>query len=124
MPWPCCFVERRPCKSGRAIGREDHNVVDRICNELETLLKDKGYTSVQDVIGKLKPWSKDGAALSRAAKKQRNGKTASVGSLSSQKFLLANKNNSMLTVSVLNAILVVVIAILLADKYNLLSLPE
>ncbi|OQR93640.1 hypothetical protein ACHHYP_02392 [Achlya hypogyna] len=42
---------------------------DRITAELEALLQRKGYASVNDVRGKLREWSKEGAAKSRAARK-------------------------------------------------------
>jgi len=43
---------------------------DRICDELRALMKSKGYTSIGDFKGKLKEWSRDGASISRAAKKK------------------------------------------------------
>jgi dihydroorotate dehydrogenase (fumarate) len=81
---------------------------DRICDELKDLLKEKGYSSVQEVIGKLKPWSKEGAALTRAAKKEaQDGSTAKVATEQGMDFS-----------KMLNAILIVVIAVLLAEKFG------
>lgn len=42
---------------------------DRIVKELKDVLKEKGYSSSSEVVGKLKPWSKEGAKKSRLAKK-------------------------------------------------------
>jgi dihydroorotate dehydrogenase (fumarate) len=38
---------------------------DRICNELKQLMEKKNYSSVNEFKGKLKVWTKEGAALSR-----------------------------------------------------------
>jgi len=42
---------------------------NRITQELQCILHEKGYSSAQECIGKLQPWSKEGAAKTRAAKK-------------------------------------------------------
>jgi dihydroorotate dehydrogenase (fumarate) len=42
---------------------------ERINNELKAIMDKKGYTTIQDFKGKLKPWSKEAQELSRAAKK-------------------------------------------------------
>ncbi|CAJ1954639.1 unnamed protein product [Cylindrotheca closterium] len=94
--------------------KEGATCFDRICNELETILQEKGYSSVQDVIGQLKPWSKEGAAKSRAAKKLETG-----GSAGATK----TANGSSDFAKMLNNILLVVIAILLADKFGVLQSP-
>jgi dihydroorotate dehydrogenase (fumarate) len=96
--------------------KEGPKCFDRICDELRELLKEKGYSSVQEVIGKLKPWSKEGAALTRAAKKKEEAtnttKTAS------------GEPQGMDVSKMLNAVLMLVIAILLADKFGALLVPE
>ncbi|GMH46338.1 hypothetical protein TrRE_jg1890 [Triparma retinervis] len=46
---------------------------DRIVGELEELMEKKGYKSVGEFRGKLKPWSKEGASKSRKAKKMSGG---------------------------------------------------
>eukprot|EP00980_Cylindrotheca_fusiformis_P029067 scaffold22713_cov139-Cylindrotheca_fusiformis.AAC.4 len=95
--------------------KEGPNCFDRICKELKDLLKEKGYSSVQDVIGKLKPWSKEGAALSREAKK----KTAAAATAAHR---LKDPQPAEFA-KVLNNILLVVIAILLADKFGKFQIP-
>ncbi|KAL3943420.1 MAG: hypothetical protein SGBAC_002502 [Bacillariaceae sp.] len=94
--------------------KEGAQCFDRICNELETVLQEKGYSSVQDVIGQLKPWSKEGAAKSRAAKKLLD-ETGGSGDTK-----IANGGDF---AKMLNNILLVVIAILLADKFGVLQSP-
>ncbi|KAF0746879.1 hypothetical protein AaE_007956 [Aphanomyces astaci] len=47
---------------------------DRITKELQDIMKRKGYSSVDEFRGKLQPWSKEGAAKSRDAR--RNGAEA------------------------------------------------
>ncbi|RHY73152.1 hypothetical protein DYB30_008259 [Aphanomyces astaci] len=42
---------------------------DRITKELQDIMKRKGYTSVDEFRGKLQPWSKEGAAKSRDARR-------------------------------------------------------
>eukprot|EP00934_Nitzschia_sp_Nitz4_P002303 Nitzschia sp. Nitz4//scaffold34_size148208//35164//36300//NITZ4_002966-RA/size148208-processed-gene-0.8-mRNA-1//1//CDS//3329548753//2303//frame0 len=86
--------------------KEGPQCFDRICKELSDLLKSKGYSSVKEVIGKLKPWSKEGAALARAANKSTSPVTKATVTASSGE----------LDVNKINAALVLLIAILLADK--------
>jgi hypothetical protein len=54
--------------------KEGTQYFDQICNEPNRILNEKGYTSAQDCIGKLKPWSKE---LTRAAKQRPQSHTAS-----------------------------------------------
>ena len=87
---------------------------DRICHELRSIMKEKNYCTVEDFRGKLKEWSKEGAALSRDARmKERKG-------------VEAGKNNIMpmndVYPSVFIAILFVIIAVLLAEKFQIVSL--
>jgi dihydroorotate dehydrogenase (fumarate) len=97
--------------------KEGPKCFDRICNELKDVLKEKGYSSAQDAIGKLKPWSKEGAALSRAAKKKGEGAKAEIATNR------VKTPQSGEFAKVLNSILMVVIAILLADKFGVLQVP-
>ncbi len=86
--------------------KEGPQCFDRICNELKQLLSDKGYSDVKEVIGKLKPWSKDAAAKSRAAKKETESTTKTYNA----------KEREMDASRILNIVLVVVLAILIAER--------
>lgn len=91
---------------------EGPSCFERMCIELESIMKEKGYNSIADFRGKLKEWSKEGAALSRNAKMAR--KSAGGATETAKK---ESGNNSILV-----AILFAVIAILLADKFNFVSI--
>ena len=80
-------------------------------------MKDKGYNTVDDFRGKLKDWSKEGAAISRSA---RMAEKKAVGSGSDQKGS-GNTNNSQ-QMMILIAVLIAIIAMLLAGKYQIVSL--
>ena len=85
---------------------------DRIVEELKQLLKQKGYSSASECIGQLKPWSREGAKKTREAKKSQKkiagGNTATaVG---------GGTNNY-----IVDVVLVLIIAVLLADKYGKIS---
>lgn len=84
---------------------------DRICDELKAIMTDKGYDTVEDFRGKLKEWSKEGVALSRQMKM--TSKQSDTGGE-----LQASSNNS----SVIIAILFAIIAVLLADKFHIVTL--
>ena len=90
---------------------------DRICRELRSIMKEKQYSKIEDFRGKLKDWSKEGAALSREARVGERKVVASAGS---------KKNIMSMSVdvyqSVFIAILFVIIAVLLADKFQIVSL--
>ena len=86
---------------------------DRICDELKVIMSEKGYNTIEDFRGKLKEWSKEGVALSR--QKKMASKTSST---SGDMQLKASSNNS----SVIIAILFAIIAVLLADKLDILDL--
>ena len=90
---------------------EGPSCFDRMCNELEGIMKEKGYSCIDDFRGKLKEWSKEGAALSRSA---RTTNKSSDGGVATAK----NGDNN----SILIAVLFAVIAILLADKFKLVEL--
>ncbi|KAG7353383.1 dihydroorotate dehydrogenase 1A [Nitzschia inconspicua] len=98
--------------------KEGPQCFDRICTELQQLLNEKGYTSVQDCIGKLKSWSKEGAALTRAAKKQKQQQHSTVTTEKSDPGYAGGMK------CMIDFVLVVVIAILLGEKFKLLSIPE
>mmetsp|Transcript_6927 Transcript_6927/g.10106 ORF Transcript_6927/g.10106 Transcript_6927/m.10106 type:complete len:159 (-) Transcript_6927:2906-3382(-) len=85
--------------------KEGPKCFDRICAELKTLLGKKGYASCKDVQGKLNPWSKEGASKSRAASR----KAKEVPSSDSTKKLVS--------LDLIHAALIVIIAVLLADKF-------
>ena len=80
-------------------------------------MKDKGYNTVDDFRGKLKDWSKDGAAISRSA---RMAEKKAVENGSDQKG--SGITNSSQQMMILVAVLIAIIAMLLADKYQIVSL--
>mmetsp|Transcript_9841 Transcript_9841/g.19390 ORF Transcript_9841/g.19390 Transcript_9841/m.19390 type:complete len:385 (-) Transcript_9841:150-1304(-) len=85
---------------------------DRICSELKDIMKEKGYTKIGDFRGKLKEWSKEGAAKSRElriAKKKGESDPVDVR--------MSDGNQQMLI-----ALLIALVAILLADKFGIVSL--
>lgn len=88
---------------------------DRICSELKAIMKEKGYAKIEDFRGKLKEWSKEGAELSRQrrleSKKKDDDGEAKLG--------VSNKNNNS---SLIIAVLFALVAVLLADKLNIVSL--
>mmetsp|Transcript_24927 Transcript_24927/g.52788 ORF Transcript_24927/g.52788 Transcript_24927/m.52788 type:complete len:168 (+) Transcript_24927:2-505(+) len=91
---------------------------DRIDGELRDIMKRKGYGSVDDFRGKLKVWSKEGQALSRNARmeeKKRKEGGKSGGDVTKK----GDANNPQ---SVLIAVLFAIIAVLLADKFDIVSL--
>lgn len=87
---------------------------DRICGELRGIMKEKGYGSIDDFRGKLKEWSKEGATMSRNARLAEKEKAGSGGSTATK----ARGGDQ----TVLIAVLFAVIAILLADKFQIVSL--
>jgi len=92
--------------------KEGAKCFDRITKDLEEILREKGYASAQECIGKLKPWSKEGYAKTLAAKKKlKNG----AGGGSSSKSAAVEPNWIVM-------ILVLVVAVLLADKCGKISL--
>ena len=91
--------------------REGPTCFDRICAELRELMTSKGYSNINDFRGKLKPWSKEGAAISRAARKS----TSDV--MASKDVVKASVDFMMIS-----TILAVIVAILLADKLGFVSI--
>ena len=97
--------------------KEGPKCFDRICQELKDLMAEKGYKSIEEVKDKLKPWSKEGAELSRTLTKKANSASNATSTPS-----IAGSDISRL--GLLNMILIVVVAILLADKFGVLQVPE
>lgn len=90
--------------------REGPSCFHRICAELKDIMKQKGYTSIQDIKGKLQDWNKDGANKSRAARKLQQEESNTPTQLRGGPDLA----------NAIHAILIVIIAILVADKYGVL----
>lgn len=78
-------------------------------------MEDKCYQNVDEFCNKLKPWSKEGAAASRAAKKKDSMISGDVGAV-------AKKDKADDTYMLLSGILVVLLAVLLADKLGAIEL--
>eukprot|EP00553_Chaetoceros_curvisetus_P004671 CAMPEP_0204621134 /NCGR_PEP_ID=MMETSP0717-20131115/6953_1 /ASSEMBLY_ACC=CAM_ASM_000666 /TAXON_ID=230516 /ORGANISM="Chaetoceros curvisetus" /LENGTH=394 /DNA_ID=CAMNT_0051635487 /DNA_START=1056 /DNA_END=2240 /DNA_ORIENTATION=+ len=91
---------------------------DRICEELKHLMKKKGYKSVDDFRGKLKEWSKEGVSLSRAARMADKKKAGGEGT----DVKVAKSSSGGMESQMTTAILVIVIAVLLADKLAIISI--
>jgi len=91
---------------------EGPSCFDRMCNELEGIMKKKGYKSIDDFRGNLKEWSKEGATLSRNARVAKKSNSEGVTNAK-----LSGKNDYTLI-----AVLFAVIAILLADKFDIVNL--
>jgi len=89
---------------------------NRIYAELSNLMKSKGYTTINDFKGQLKEWSKDGVALSREAKKQKRGNQIATSSSGSSSKEISGDYQF------LSMLLMVIIAILLADKLGHISI--
>lgn len=93
---------------------------DRICQELQDIMESKGYKSIDEFKGKLKEWSKEGVALSREAKlktKKEKSAAAAATTMASTKAVTAGSGDHIMT-----AVLVLAIAVLLADKMNIISI--
>ena len=86
---------------------EGPSCFDRICRELQQIMKDKRYSSIQDFRGHVKEWSKEGAALSRQAR-GKDPKSAGGGSKSASLSELAFYKT-------LCGVLVILVAVLFAD---------
>jgi len=95
--------------------KEGPKCFNRIVDELKQILKEKGYSSATECIGKLKPWSKEGYAKSRAAKKLLKNNGSGGGS----SFKIGTMGG---TNWIVDVILVLVVALLLADKFGTISL--
>lgn len=87
---------------------------DRIHGELSEILSQRGYKSVKDVIGKLKDWTKEGAALSREKSKQE-------GALSTKE-IQSTGNSDAQFYKTLCGVLALLLAVLCADKWTHIKL--
>ena len=89
----------------------------RIADELRQIMEDKGYGRVDEFQGKLKEWTKEGATLSRNARMAEKKAQGAGGDVSLNKGGgIANNQQS-----VLIAVLFAIIAVLLADKFQIVS---
>lgn len=91
--------------------KEGPKCFDRICDELKQVMSTKGYSDVKEMIGELKPWSREGAAKTRAAKKEMEA-SAKEGS----KYV--PREREMDASRILNIVLVALLAILLAERFG------
>lgn len=109
----CSLLYFTAVQVGTCHWTEGPGCFDRICNELRAIMKEKGYSSVDEFRGKLKPWSKEGAAISRnARKKAGEGKKSGDG----------NGGGDGDFDKIIIALLVALLAALLAEKYDIVSL--
>lgn len=99
--------------------KEGPKCFNRIVDELKQILQEKGYSSASECIGKLKPWSKEGAAMTRAAKRSQAAKTGGESSSSTSTTTVQSPSG---TNWIVDVILVIVVAVLLADKYGKISI--
>ena len=91
--------------------REGPKCFDRIHDELVTLMEQKGYSSIDDFKGKLKDWSKEGASMSRAARNLPGPEADATVQVGGGPDLAV----------VVNVVLFLVVAVLLADKLGAVS---
>mmetsp|Transcript_33171 Transcript_33171/g.48642 ORF Transcript_33171/g.48642 Transcript_33171/m.48642 type:complete len:435 (+) Transcript_33171:64-1368(+) len=90
---------------------------DRICAELRAIMKEKGYTKISDFRGKLKPWSKEGATLSRTARKKKEAAQKAMVSTAPSKTVPDASGDD--TYKFISAVLMAIVAYLLADKFGI-----
>jgi hypothetical protein len=76
---------------------------------------EKGYHDVKDVIGGLKPWTKEGAAKSRESRK--GGTITNSGTT----VLDSERSTETSRLLALNAVLVAVVAILICDRMGMFA---
>lgn len=100
------------CQIATAHWKEGPTAFDRILKELESILLKRGCKSILDIQGKLKEWSKEGAAKSRAAAKA-TGAAIKVTGAATQ----AGAASGGTFFKILSAVLAVVTLLLLADKF-------
>jgi hypothetical protein len=92
--------------------KEGPTCFDRIADELRDLMRKKGYSSLSDCKGKLKPWTKEGAAISRQAAKEDKIKDV-VGVPTAR----STKSGEAQFYRMLSAILAVLLAIVFTNKF-------
>ena len=104
------LVGANACQVATAHWKEGPKCFDRIHDELRAIMKSKGYASVKEVIGKLKPWSKEGAAYARQEKKKKNGATSDKVSSTSAPDIQFYQ--------MLSIVLALLLAVMCADKWS------
>lgn len=102
----------RAVQVGTCHWTEGPKCFDRIADELRGIMEERGYATVDDFMGKLKDWSREGATKSRNARVAK-GKAKEGG---------GGGNAATSNQSVLIAVLVAIIAVLLADKFHIVTL--
>jgi dihydroorotate dehydrogenase (fumarate) len=86
--------------------KEGSTCFDRMANELRDLMRKKGYRSLADCKGKLKPWTKEWAEISRQARKEEKMNAATTTKSSEAQFY-----------KMLSVILAVLLAIVCNNKF-------
>lgn len=99
--------------------KEGPKCFNRICEELREIMKNKGYSNIHEFRGKLKPWTKDGAKISRKARKSAEQATEAMAGVAATETKAAAAIDSF---AILSAILAVGVGVLLADKYGFVEL--
>lgn len=89
---------------------------DRICVELADLMFQKGYSNIKQFKNQLRSWSKEGASSSRAVRKANEN---ALKESQTQASLVVGKESAL---DMVNVVLMVLIAVLAADKFGLMSL--
>lgn len=97
--------------------KEGPKCFDRICQELRDIMKSKGYSNINEFKGKLKPWSKEAAKVSRKARKSATKATEAM--------TIAAAEEKVVTMDIYmlaSAFLAVAVGVLLADKFGYVTL--
>lgn len=85
---------------------------DRICKELKDIMDSKNYKSIDDFKNQLKPWSKEGATLSREAKKK----------VTNTVTVEKDSDKAHADYQMLSGLLIILLAVLLAEKLNYIKI--
>ena len=110
----------RAVQVGTCHWTEGPKCFDRISDELREIMEERGYGKVDDFRGKLKEWSKEGVAVARNARlAEKKSKEGGNGDVLMKKGGDSANNQQM---SILIAVLFAIIAVLLADKFQIISL--
>ncbi|KAL7523423.1 hypothetical protein ACHAWF_000513 [Thalassiosira exigua] len=102
---------------GTCHSTEGPGCFDRICDELRVIMEEKGYRSLDDFRGKVKEWSKEGVAKSREARTAERKKAGGSGGGA----VMTKEGGDAARPSWLVAVLLSIVAILLADKFQVVS---
>ena len=94
------------CQTATTHWKEGSICFDRIHQELTTILRQKGHSSIRQVCNKLQPWSKERANLVRQQKSLTTNKSSTVDS---------DNNRDANFYKMFSIVLIIIIAILLAD---------